>query len=192
MKLSCPNPSIMNFNISTWMSDMDEGDERVDRTGVGTRLLSGDDALLLRDDAIPCLQPSASTGNGTTRAVVVPDRRHHIRPLVAGRPHLDRLAAREIRRATGEQIDAEAFEARTSPILDFAAAWGDLGPVYGHQWVNCRATAWARACSAARKRGTTRSPRWIDSFRNNFARAGISSPGEMSPISTAWRCRPVT
>src|SRR3546814_12960490 len=40
------------------------------------------------------------------------------------------------RRGTGDDISAEGFEARILDDADFAAQWGDLGPVYGHQWVN--------------------------------------------------------
>jgi thymidylate synthase len=40
------------------------------------------------------------------------------------------------RRATGEDIAQGAFEARIVEDEAFAAGWGDLGPVYGKQWVD--------------------------------------------------------
>jgi thymidylate synthase len=40
------------------------------------------------------------------------------------------------RRTTGEQIDRDTFEARILADDAFAEEWGDLGPVYGKQWVD--------------------------------------------------------
>lgn len=38
------------------------------------------------------------------------------------------------RKATGDAISQEDFEARVLADDDFAGQWGDLGPVYGKQW----------------------------------------------------------
>ena len=38
------------------------------------------------------------------------------------------------RRETGEDIDQESFERRIVEDDEFAARWGELGPVYGKQW----------------------------------------------------------
>jgi thymidylate synthase len=40
------------------------------------------------------------------------------------------------RRETGQDISAADFEERIVGDENFANNWGDLGPVYGHQWVN--------------------------------------------------------
>jgi len=40
------------------------------------------------------------------------------------------------RRETGEEIAQAEFEARIVADAEFAVRWGDLGPVYGKQWVD--------------------------------------------------------
>ena len=40
------------------------------------------------------------------------------------------------RRQTGEEIARSDFSARIVADAEFAAKWGELGPVYGKQWVN--------------------------------------------------------
>ena len=40
------------------------------------------------------------------------------------------------RRETGDNIGKEDFESRIVNDADFADKWGNLGPVYGAQWVN--------------------------------------------------------
>ena len=114
------------------------GDERRDRTGVGTRSLFGPTLRFdLSDDRVPLLTTKRVAWKTAAREMLwflTGDT--SIRPLVAQGVHiwtdwpLDRY-----RRATGEAIDRDAFEARILADDAFAAAWGDLGPVYGKQWV---------------------------------------------------------
>jgi thymidylate synthase len=40
------------------------------------------------------------------------------------------------RRESGDEIAQADFEARIVKDADFAARWGDLGPVYGKQWID--------------------------------------------------------
>ena len=118
------------------------GDERRDRTGVGTRSLFGPTLRFdLADDRVPLLTTKRVAWKTAAREMLwFLSGDTNIRALVAQGVHiwtdwpLDRY-----RRATGEAIGRDAFEARILADDAFAAAWGDLGPVYGKQWV-----AWDR------------------------------------------------
>ncbi|MBB4616582.1 thymidylate synthase [Sphingomonas abaci] len=115
------------------------GDERRDRTGVGTRSLFGPTLRFdLTDDRVPLLTTKRVAWKTAAREMLwflTGDT--NIRSLVAQKVHIwtDWPLAR-YRRETGEAIDRDAFEARILTDDEFAAAWGDLGPVYGKQWVD--------------------------------------------------------
>lgn len=116
-----------------------QGHERVDRTGVGTRsILGATMRFSLADGAIPLLTTKRIYWKVAAREMIwFLSGETNIRPLVAQGVHiwsdwpLDRY-----RRETGEAISMEAFEARILEDETFARQWGDLGPVYGRQWVN--------------------------------------------------------
>ncbi|WP_247594596.1 thymidylate synthase [Sphingopyxis sp. PAMC25046] len=159
-----------------------EGDERVDRTGVGTRSLFGETMRFsLKDDAIPLL---------TTKRVYWKTALREMLWFLTGDTNIRSLVAQGVRiwtdwpldkyrRATGEAISAEDFEARIVADEAFAKRWGDLGPVYGHQWVN-----WPRYESAGEglfrlaEQGHNQIAALIDSLRNN--------PGSRRHIFTGW------
>jgi thymidylate synthase len=115
------------------------GDERRDRTGVGTRSLFGRGLRAsLADGAVPLLTTKRVAWKTAARELLwFLSGSTSIRPLVAQKVHiwtdwpLDRY-----RRATGEAIDRDMFEARILDDDAFAERWGDLGPVYGKQWVD--------------------------------------------------------
>lgn len=114
------------------------GDERLDRTGVGTRSLFGPTLRFdLSDDRVPLLTTKRVAWKTAAREMLwflTGDT--NIRELVRQKVHiwtdwpLDRY-----RRETGDAIERDAFEARILADDAFAARWGDLGPVYGKQWV---------------------------------------------------------
>lgn len=115
------------------------GDERRDRTGVGTRSLFGATMrFALADDAIPLLTTKRVAWKTAAREMLwFLSGCTNIRPLVAQKVHIWTdwpLAA--YRQATGDDIDRDTFEARIIADDGFAAQWGDLGPVYGKQWVD--------------------------------------------------------
>lgn len=117
----------------------EHGDERSDRTGVGTRSLFGPTMRFdLSDDKVPLLTTKRVAWKTAAREMLwFLTGSTSIRPLVEQKVHiwtdwpLDRY-----NRETGENIDRDAFEARIVADDDFAARWGDLGPVYGKQWVS--------------------------------------------------------
>jgi thymidylate synthase len=116
-----------------------EGDERIDRTGVGTRALFG---TMLRCDLsggrIPLLTTKRVYWKAAAREMIwFLSGSTNIRPLLEqGVTIWSDWPLATYRRETGEAISQEQFERRIVEDADFAARWGDLGPVYGKQWVD--------------------------------------------------------
>lgn len=116
---------------------LERGDERVDRTGVGTRSLFG--AMLrfdLSDGSVPILTTKRVYWKTAVKEMLwFLTGGTNIRPLLRENVRIWTdwpLAA--YRRETGEDVSQEAFEARILADDAFAARWGELGPVYGKQW----------------------------------------------------------
>ncbi len=116
---------------------LDKGDERIDRTGIGTRALFGE---LLRFDLsggqVPIL---------TTKRVYWKTAVKEMLWFLTGGTNIRQLLEQNVRiwsdwplakyrEATGEDVAQADFEARILADDDFAARWGELGPVYGKQW----------------------------------------------------------
>ncbi len=116
-----------------------DGDERIDRTGVGTRSIFG--AMLrfsLVDNAAPLLSTKRVFWKAAAREMLwFLSGETNIRPLLAQNVRIwSDWPLAHYRAKTGENIAQEDFEARIVKDADFAMEWGDLGPVYGAQWVN--------------------------------------------------------
>lgn len=115
------------------------GDERVDRTGIGTRAVFGAEIRFdLADGAMPLL---------TTKRVFWKTASRELLWFLTGETNIRPLCAQGVeiwtdwpldryRRETGDPISREAFSRRIVEDAAFAAQWGDLGPVYGRQWVD--------------------------------------------------------
>jgi thymidylate synthase len=116
---------------------LEKGDPRSDRTGVGTKSLFGE---LLRFDLsggqVPIL---------TTKRVYWKTAVKEMLWFLTGGTNIRELLQENVRiwsdwpleiyrKATGEQISQEDFEARVLADEEFARTWGELGPVYGKQW----------------------------------------------------------
>ncbi|MBI6628776.1 thymidylate synthase [Pontibaca salina] len=116
---------------------LDHGDERLDRTGVGTRSIFG--AMLrfdLSDGSAPIL---------TTKRVYWKTAVREMLWFLTGGTNIQPLLRENVRiwsdwplaayrRETGEAISQEKFEKRIVEDDAFATRWGELGPVYGKQW----------------------------------------------------------
>lgn len=115
----------------------EEGDARIDRTGVGTRSLFGEQLRFdLRDGRVPLLTTKRVFWKAAARELIwFLSGESNIRPLVEQNVHIwTDWPLDHYRKATGEEIERDEFEARIIADDEFAARWGDLGPVYGVQW----------------------------------------------------------
>ncbi|WP_128253962.1 thymidylate synthase [Falsirhodobacter deserti] len=116
---------------------LDQGDERVDRTGVGTRSLFG---AMLRFDLSGGQVPVLTTKRVYWKLAVKEmlwflTGGTNIRPLLEQNVRIwSDWPLATYRRETGEDISQRDFEDRIVADADFATKWGDLGPVYGKQW----------------------------------------------------------
>jgi thymidylate synthase len=161
-----------------WMN----GDERVDRTGVGTRAIFGATMRFdLTDLAIPLLTTKRVFWKTATREMLwflTGDT--NIRSLVEQKVHIwTDWPLDKYRKETGDEISRDAFEQRIIEDDAFAQQWGDLGPVYGKQWVN-----WPRYVPAGEglyrreEKGINQIQLLIDGLKNN--------PGSRRHIFTGW------
>jgi len=114
-----------------------DGVERGDRTGTGTRTLFGETLRFdLSDGTVPILTTKRVFWKTAVRELLwFLGGETSIVPLVRDGVHIwTDWPLEKYRQATGETLDRDAFEARLLNDDAFAAQWGDLGPVYGHQW----------------------------------------------------------
>ncbi len=128
-----PEAQYLDLMRRIWTS----GTEQRDRTGVGTRAVFG--AMMrfdLSDGTVPVLTTKRVFWKAAVRELLwFLTGETSIRPLVAQNVHIwTDWPLDKYRRATGDMISRDDFEARIVADDAFAAAWGDLGPVYGKQW----------------------------------------------------------
>lgn len=160
----------------------EHGDERVDRTGVGTRSLFGAELRFdLSDGRMPLLTTKRVYWKTATRELLwFLTGETNIRPLCAQGVEiwtdwpLDRY-----RRETGDQISRADFSKRIVEDGDFAIRWGDLGPVYGKQWVDWPVYELAEGgLFRRRENGINQVAELVDSLKNN--------PGSRRHIVEGW------
>lgn len=117
----------------------EQGDQRTDRTGIGTRSIFGAQMRFdLSGDRMPLITTKRVFWKTATREMLwFLTGNTNIRPLVLqGVKIWNEWPHAKYVRETGEEITLDAFIARIADDEAFAARWGDLGPVYGKQWVD--------------------------------------------------------
>lgn len=113
------------------------GDRRMDRTGTGTLSTVG---AMMRFDMSGGAFPVYTTKRVFWKTAV-----KEMLWFLTGQTNIQSLLRENVRiwtdwplaayrKATGEEISQEDFEARIVADDEFASKWGDLGPVYGKQW----------------------------------------------------------
>jgi thymidylate synthase len=158
------------------------GCEKVDRTGVGTRSLFGQTLRFsLGDNAVPLLTTKRIYWKTAAREVLwFLSGVTNIRPLVEQGVHIwTDWPLDAYRKASGEDISRDDFERRIVEDEEFALEWGDLGPVYGAQWVN-----WPRyeplgdGIYRRHEKGHNQIAALVEGIRNN--------PGSRRLLFTGW------
>lgn len=116
---------------------LERGDERKDRTGVGTRSIFGSIVRFdLSDGTMPIL---------TTKRVYWKTAIKEMLWFLTGKTNIQDLLRENVkiwsdwplakyRAETGDEISQADFEQQVLDDDAFAQRWGDLGPVYGKQW----------------------------------------------------------
>ena len=159
----------------------EHGDERVDRTGVGTRSVFGTQIRFdLAGGAMPLVTTKRVYWKTAAREFLwFLTGETNIRPLVLQGvkiwnewPHANYV------KTTGDAISVEAFAERIAADAGFAAQWGDLGPVYGKQWVDWPVYIPAGEGLFKQGQGINQVAQVVESLRNN--------PGSRRHIVEGW------
>ena len=159
-----------------------QGAVQQDRTGVGTRSLFGATMRFsLADNNVPLL---------TTKRIFWKTAAREMLWFLTGDTNIRTLLQQKVRiwtdwplqryrQETGEALSQEEFEQRIVDDADFAEKWGDLGPVYGAQWVNWpRYEAAGEGLYRRADKGINQIALLVESLKNN--------PGSRRHIFAGW------
>jgi thymidylate synthase len=159
----------------------EHGDERVDRTGIGTRSVLGAQIRFdLSTGAMPLITTKRVYWKTATREFLwFLTGNTNIRPLVLqGVSIWNEWPHAHYVRKSGEAISLEDFVARIAADEDFALKWGDLGPVYGKQWVDWPTYVPAGEGLYRKGPGINQVAQVVEGLRNN--------PGSRRHIVEGW------
>ena len=158
-----------------------EGDERIDRTGVGTRSIFGTMLRFdLADDRVPLLTTKRVFWKAAAREMLwFLTGETNIRPLLAqGVTIWSDWPLARYRKHSGEDIAQADFERRIVEDEAFAVRWGDLGPVYGKQWVDWPTYRYRPDGTYEKGEGINQVAQVVESLRTN--------PGSRRHIIEGW------
>jgi thymidylate synthase len=159
----------------------ESGDQRIDRTGIGTRSVFGAEIRFdLAGGAMPLV---------TTKRVYWKTATREFLWFLTGDTNIRVLCAQGVdiwtdwpldryRKETGEDISRGDFSARIVADAQFAAQWGDLGPVYGKQWVDWPTYEPASDGLFRKGQGINQVAQLVESLRTN--------PGSRRHIVEGW------
>lgn len=114
-----------------------EGIDKSDRTGTGTRSVFGHQMRFDLSEGFPMV---------TTKKLHLKSILHELIWFISGDTNIRYLCQNGVRiwddwpfaayakSADYDGCDMKTFAARVAEDADFAAKWGNLGPVYGYQW----------------------------------------------------------
>ena len=159
----------------------DEGSERVDRTGIGTRSVFG---AMLRFDLAGGAMPLL-----TTKRVYWKTATREMLWFLTGETNIRQLVLQGVKiwnewpharyvRETGDAIALEDFVQRIAEDEAFAERWGDLGPVYGKQWVDWPTYRYRPDGTYEKGPGINQVAQVVESLRTN--------PGSRRHIIEGW------
>lgn len=152
------HPEQQYLDLLTFL--VESGDERIDRTGVGTRAKFGHEMRFNLANGFPLF---------TTKKVFWKTAFKEMLWMLAGGDNIRQLLEQNVkiwtdwplkryRDATGLQISQAEFESQILSDDSFADKWGNLGPVYGKQW---------RQWKAADGREIDQVQQVLDDLKNN-------------------------
>ena len=157
------------------------GSQRADRTGVGTRSVMGTTLRFdLSDGRVPLITTKRVYWKTATREMLwFLSGETNIRPLVRQGVNIwnEWPHARYVRE-TGEDIALDRFIQRIADDDAFAVKWGDLGPVYGKQWVDWPTYRYRPDGLFERGEGVNQVAQIVRSLRDN--------PGSRRHILEGW------
>jgi thymidylate synthase len=172
-----PEQQYLDLMRQVW----DTGDERRDRTGIGTRSVFGATLRFdLKDSAIPLLTTKRVYWKTAAREMLwFLTGSTNIRPLVLQGVKIwnDWPHARYLKE-TGEDLPLDTFVERIANDEAFAQRWGDLGPVYGKQWVDWPTYRYRADGLYEKGEGINQVAQVVESLRTN--------PGSRRHIIEGW------